>query len=263
MRRTEASPLLGREEETSWLVAAILARRSMLIHGPPDSGKTSLVEQAVAKLPPSVAGGCLRVDASGPLRHALEETVAALFAAGDLTIEAAYSARAENFRSAKSWARKQTGRLLSNLLFRAFDKSRYWIFWDNIGRLGPAHAHFLRETIRMRKTPVYVLARDCGEEILGHAARLYWSGEQRLELPPLAAADAEELLEAAIERDRLERLELSDFRKAILEASRGLPGAILKMAAMAGEAKYQYGNRVKTKLIYTDYLIELASRVRE
>lgn len=256
-------PFLGRRRETARLIRAIRGRRSMLIFGPPDSGKSALVAEALSKLPSGIASRCLHVCADGTLPRLLQQHVVQLLAAGDSVVREAYVKQAMASRSAETWARKQTGGRLRRLLFEAFDRGRYWLFWDDARRLGPSHFHFLREVIRMRKTPVYLLARGHGEEHLGPAGRLFWRDAQRLELGPLSTADARTLLEAAIEKEGLAGLDLSEFRERVIEAGRSLPGAILKMAAMAGRPQYQYGNRVKTKLIHMDYLVQLASRIQD
>lgn len=254
--------LFGRRQELARLTAAIRERRSLLIFGPPDSGKSSVVDQALTNLPGNLASRCLRLKAEGPLQRLLQQHVIRLFAAKDTVVQDAFSPRAREFHSVESWVKKQTSGRLRSLLFRAFDNGRYWIFWDNVGQLGLGHYHFLREVIWMRKTPVYLLARGLGYEYLGQATRLFWSDEWRIELGPLAPEDARALLEAAIEREGITNLDLSEFHKQVLEASRGLPGAIVRMVAMARQPKYQYGNRVKSNLIHIDYLVQLASRVQ-
>lgn len=252
----------GRRKELARLTAAIRERQSLLIFGPPDSGKSALVDQSLANLPRSVVKQCLRVSAEGPFQRVLQQHVIRLFAAKDAVVQTAFSSDATRSHSIDSWVKKQTSGRLRSLLFSAFDRGRYWIFWDNFGQLGLAHYHFLREVIRMRKTPVYLLARGLAYEYVGQASRLFWSHEWRIELGALALEDARALLEAAIERGSMTNLDLSEFHEHVLEASRCLPGAIVRMVAMAGQPQYRYGNRVKSRLIHMDYLVQLASRFR-
>lgn len=259
---TQPGLFLGRRREAARLIAAIRDRRSLLIFGPPDSGKTSLVDHTLSKLPLGIASRCLHVSAKGTMQRLLQQHVIRLLEAGDPVAQQAYRKHGTRSRSMESWVRKETSGRLRSLLFRAFDRSRYWLFWDDAQRLGLSHFHFLREVIWMRKTPVYLLARGFAHEHLGQAGCLFWSDEQQLEVGPLADDDAGALLEAAIEREGLASLDLSEFRAQVLEASRHLPGAILKMVAMSGQPRYQYGKRVKTKLIHMDYLVQLASRIR-
>jgi hypothetical protein len=258
----QAGLFFGRRQELVRLAAAIRDRRSLLIFGPPDSGKSALVDRVLADSPGKIAKQCLRVTAEGSLQRVLQQHVIRLLAANDPVVQAAFSAQAKASRSPETWVKKQTSGRLRSLIFQAFDRSRYWLFWDNVGPLGLGHYHFLREVIRMRKTPVYLLARGLPYEHLGQGGRLFWTDELRLELGSLSAEDAGALLEAAIARKGLTSLDLTEFREQVFEASRNLPGVILKMAAMAALPQYRHGNRVKTKLIYMDYLVQLASRIQ-
>lgn len=258
----ETIPFLGRRLETARLIEAIRERRSLLIFGPPDSGKSALVGHALSRLPAGIVGHTLQLSASGTFQDLLRQHAMQLCAAGDPVVQAAYRRQATSFRSVEAWVRKQSSARLRGLLFRAFDRNRYWIFWDDVCRTGLAHFHFLRETIQIRKTPVYLLARGLGAEEAGEAGRLFWSDEQRLKLGPLSPAQGRALLASAVEGEGLAGLDLAEFREQVLECSRNLPGAIVKMVALAGQPQYRWGKRVKAKLTYMDYLVQLAARVQ-
>lgn len=258
----QADIFVGRRKEVARLIASIRDRRSMVIHGPPDSGKTALISHVLSRLSPGITNRCLRVSAEGALRPLIQQQVISLFAAGDPVVQEAYREQGTRFRTAETWIRKQTGGRLRSLLFRALDQGRYWIFVDNVSGLGFSHFHLLRELIRMRETPVSFLTRGLGDEYLGPAGRLFWSDAHKLALGPLAPGEAAKLLRAVVERQGLQDLDINSFQKAILEFSRGLPGAIVEMAAMARQPQYRFGSKIKSKLLYTDYLVQLASRVQ-
>ncbi len=107
----------------------------------------------------------------------------------------------------------------------------------------------------MRGTPVYLQPQGGDRRDAGHAADLYWLEEHRLHVPPLSEPAARELLEFSIRRFGLAVLDLEDFREKVLRLSRRLPGAIVKMCALAADPRYQYGRRVKTRLVYVDSLL--------
>ena len=255
------TPFFGRERELERLLAAIRDRRSLLIFGVPDSGKSALVERALAALPWTMKNACLRVSAEESPQNLLRQLVMRLFAAKDAVVCAAIPAQASHPERLERWVKKQTSGRLRGLVFRAFDRGCYWTFWDDAGRLGLAHSRFLREVVRMRNTPAYLLARGVEEIDIGRAGRIFWSEDQRLELGPLANEEAQALFDAVIEREGLQGLELDEFREQVLEAGRKLPGAIVRMAAMAAQPQYRYGNTVKAKLISMEYLVQLAERV--
>jgi hypothetical protein len=52
-------------------------------------------------------------------------------------------------------------------------------------------------------------------------------------------------------------LDLRGFREELLRWSGRLPGAIIKMCALASRPQYQYGGRIKTRLLYIDYQMSL------
>ena len=255
-------PFFGRGRELERLVSAIRDRRSLLIFGAADSGKSALVERALANLPWAMAQACLRVSAKGSLQNLLRQLAMRLFVARDAVVCAAIPVQATQPALLERWVKKQTSGRLRGLVFRSFDRGRYWTFWDDAGPLGVAHCQLLREVVRMRKTPVYLLARGVEESDMGGAGRLFWSEDQRLELGTLAPEDARALLDAAIEREGLLDLDLTEFREQVLDTSRNLPGAIVRMVAMAAQPKYRYGNTVKANLIAMDYLVQLAERVK-
>ncbi len=252
----------GRGRELERFMAAIRDRRSLLIFGAPDSGKSALVERALANLPWAMKNSCLRVSAKGSLQNLLRQLAMRLFVARDAVVCAAIPAQAAESERLERWVKKQTSGRLRGLVFRAFDRGRYWTFWDDGGRLGLAHCHFLREVVRMRNTPVYLLARGLKESDIGRVGRLFWSEDQRLGLGPLTNEEARALLDAAMEREGLGGLDLREFREQVHDTSRNLPGAIVRMVAMAAQPKYRYGNTVKAKLIAMDYLVHLAERVK-
>lgn len=253
---------LGRRRELARLLAAMHERRSMLLFGPPDSGKSALVEQALTRQPAGITEKCFVLLANTSMDRLLRQHAIRLLTTEDPVVQDAYEANGARFRSTKSWVRRQTGGRLRSLIFEACERGRYWIFWENAARLGTSHFHFLREVIRMRSTPVYLLARGFGHEHLGKSEHLFWSEGLRLELGPLGTKEAKGLTKAAIAREGLDDLDLSDFRQQVIEASRNLPGAIVRMVSMASRPQYRYGNKVKTKLIHTDYLMGLAARMR-
>jgi hypothetical protein len=123
-----------------------------------------------------------------------------------------------------------------------------------------AVAKVVRELVWMRNTPVYLVARGSGPEEVGHAANMYWDERQRLILEPLHGSAARELLEWCIRRFGLARLNLDDFREAVLSMSGHNPGVLVKMCELAAEPRYHYGSRIKTRLIHIDCLMSLNGR---
>jgi len=245
---------VGRSRELERLTDAIRRRRSLLVWGPPDSGKTALVERCIAMLPRARSTRCLRFHVNSCLQQLLQEHLIQLGEAGDPLIRGKFAGEASRSRSFETWVRKQKSIRLRGLLYRATRENSYWLFWDDSPILGHAHSRVLDELVSMNKTPVYLTAEGFKEKHIGEGWHHYWHDGLRLELGPLRMPEGEELLERCIEWHRLSRFDLTDFRQEILELSGLLPGAIRKMAELAGQPGYQYGDRIKTRLVSVEYL---------
>jgi AAA ATPase domain len=258
-----AVPFLGRRQELARLAEAIRRRESLLIWGPRDSGKTAIVARAIASLPEKISRQCLRVCVRGSLRDLLRDHVVELYRLGDPLVRSRFAADARGARSSiRAWARRQPSVRLRGLLVRAARDARYWIFWDDVPALGHAHLRLAKNLIWAHKTPVYFLARGCGESEIGLGARLYWHDGLRLYLGPLPLPEAKRLLEQSMERSNLAAFDLAGFREEILDSSGLLPGAIVRMAALAAQPQYQCDGQIKTKLVRVDYLMEETPRRR-
>ena len=251
----DCQTLIGRQAELRRLQEAIRKRESLLIWGPAGAGKTTLVAHALAGAPEEISQHCFHVSAGGTLQETLRELVRRLWEAGDTLIRKKFEADASAGGTIGKWVKAQTSLRLRGLLYRAAGEGRYWIFLDHAAPFSFAGARLLRELIWMRKTPVFLLARGRTENEIGKAIRWYWNDRQRLELGQLSLAAARKLLEHSIEACGLSRLDLTEFRDAVLQRSGLLPGAILKMCRLAAETSYQSDRRIKTKLVYVDYLL--------
>jgi hypothetical protein len=62
-------------------------------------------------------------------------------------------------------------------------------------------------------------------------------------------------LESCIGQFGLCQFDVVDFREETLDLSKQVPGAIVKMCALAADPRYRYGSRIKTKSLYIDYLM--------
>jgi hypothetical protein len=252
--------MIGREAESLRLHEAIRKRESLLICGPAGVGKTTLVSKVLAELPPGIAHSVISMDGIDGLQPFLRTLLQHLHAARDSTLRKQLRAEGVGAGSFKSWLRNQSTSRLKGAIYRSLQTAAYWIFLDHIPPLTSAVAKVVRELIWMRNTPVYLAARGSGPKEAGHAASLYWSDQHRLILEPLDTPAARELLELCIRRFGLARLDLANFREAFLSMSGHNPGALVTMCKLAADPRYHYGSRIKTRMIYIDYLMSLNGR---
>lgn len=246
---------LDREAEARRLRAAIDKRESLLIYGPAGIGKTALVSKVLARLPEDRARRTFYLAGFEELQPFLRALLRRLHMAGDSTLLRQLDAEGIREANFNAWLRGQPTSRLKGCIYRATEKHAYWIFLDHVPPLTHAMAKVVKELVRMRGTPVYLLARGPSEREIGRVTDLYWGDRERLALPPLPGAAARALLESCIQRLGLSHLDLRGFRDEILRASGRLPGAIKTICALAAQPQYHYGRKIKTSLLRIDFLM--------
>ncbi|HTV60675.1 MAG TPA: ATP-binding protein [Verrucomicrobiae bacterium] len=247
--------LIGREPELRRLRAAFRKRESLLLWGPADAGKSLLIQKALAQLPESERRKCICWSGPTGRRQLIAHLVTSLYLAGDPFVRG--KVRADRFSDANlaRWISEQSAMRLRGILISAAQGAEYLFFLDHLGPVSHTVAQFLKEVMYRAKTPVYLAGHGYTQAEIGYAWSLYWTDEYRIPVGPLSDARARELLEFCIRDSGLESLDLSGFREELLRLSGHLPGAIVKMCAMAADPRYHFGDRVKLKLVHVDYLM--------
>jgi energy-coupling factor transporter ATP-binding protein EcfA2 len=249
----ESELFLGRTSELTRLCAAIRDRKSLLIWGARGSGKTTLIAHALARLPKQVAKESIFASGQASPQEIL--TSLAVQLAGAPLLLSKFRAETAFGGSYTHWVRQQTSLRLRGLIYRVASAGDYWMFLEDLEPMTHMLTRIVKELMINRETPIYCVATGCTSTELGCASQLYWNDEQRLHVGELPLSAATELIEWAIQRFGLSRLDLDGFREDILKFSGLLPGAILRMCESAGDPRYQFEGRIKTKLVHVDYLV--------
>jgi len=247
--------LLGRRKELRRLMAAIERRSSQLICGRPDTGKTTLLQHAIAGLPEAIREKCICWSGPASGRELVSHLVAKLYSAGDAFVSRKVHADGGSTARLNQWLKNQSALRLRGILYSAATRGDYRFFLDEFPSASLPIAKLMKEIIYRCRTPIYLAGSGYSSAEIGFAWSLYWTDEYRIQLGPLPESAARALLEASIRRFGLEALELERFREEILSLSGLLPGAIVKMCELAADARYHYGNRIKTKVVHIDYLM--------
>jgi hypothetical protein len=220
---SESIPLTGRRRELAGLIAALERRQSRLILGPPGSGKTRLVDEALARAGVPFA----RVRRSSVLH--------------DLLLELALQLRGRSERS--SGAGRRTSVSLKGAILTSLRLAPRCIVVEDVAGVEPRMYRFLQEIYYLPGCCLLVTATS--RLSLGHLRKLLWDPREEISLGPLDGAEARCLFDQAVHTFRLESLDLDDFRRKVLAAARGNPGQIVAMCRLAGRPEYRSGRHVK------------------
>ncbi len=250
--------LVGRGAELRRLQAAVHKRQSLLLWGPADAGKTSLLKKAVAELPEAEQRKCICwTGPSGASRRELiEQFIRGLYLARDPFVRRKVHADRCSETTLSRWIDDQTALRLRGILVSAAEQGEYRFFVDHLPPASHMVAQLLKEIMYRTKTPVYLTGHGYTQAEIGYAWSLYWTDEYRIRLGPLSEALARELLDNCIHSFGLESLDLGAFREGVLQLSGHLPGSIVKMCELAADPRYHYGDQIKVKLIHVDYLLQ-------
>jgi len=247
---------VDRDNEARRLDGAIRKRTSLVIFGPAGMGKTALVRQVIHRLPPDLAASCLYIPGMKDLPDLLRQLVRRLHDLEDPHLRRDLHSVGISALTFEPWLKEQSSSHLKGVMYRTLEQGDYRVFLDHVPHLTHAVAQVIKELFWMRNAPVYLMVRDELEQHLQPFYRsFYWGDRERLALPALPAAAAEELLENCIKRLNISRLDLTGFRDAVLKLSKRVPGAIVKMCALAADPRFQYGSRVMIRSIYINYLM--------
>jgi DNA polymerase III delta prime subunit len=247
---------VDRGSEVRRLDQAIRKRENLMICGPAGIGKTALVSEVIHRLTSDLAARCLYLRGMKDLQDLLRQLVRRLHDLKDRNLRHQLHDEGISALTFEAWLKGQSSSRLKGTLYRTLECGDYRVFLDHFPPMTKTVAKVVKELFWMRHTPVYLLVRDEGTHRIDRLCRFfYWGERERFALPPLPAEAAAELLLACIERFGLARFELSDFKQEVLELSRHIPGAIVKMCMIAADPRYQYESRIKIKSVYIDYLM--------
>jgi AAA ATPase domain len=248
---------VGRALERRKLREAILARHSLLVCGPPGSGKTALLEKTLATLPAAVREKCLVCSADGSPRQIWRSLAGRLAEIGDTEVTSRKEREAGVAAPFDRWLQRQTSLRLRGILRRAMRSKSYWVVLEATTQLPAGVYRMLQEWMWSGRTPVILLARGFSENDLGRASRLFWHPGLRLELSPLQPSDLKTLLEDCLERFHLQKFTDEVFCDFLLEQCAGLPGRIVQLCGLASRSAYQYEGRVKLHTLAVDFLMQI------
>jgi hypothetical protein len=223
-------PLLERGQELNRLLAALDARRPVLVTGPPGSGKSALLREALRL----TSAPSVRVTWMDTPHGWLAALAAALGVPGGPRLPSA---------SLKA-------RILAELA-----ASPCCVAVEDVREAGPGAYRFFQ---RIHFLPGCSLAvTSLSRASLGHLRKLLWDPRAGIALKPLPRAAAARLFAAAAARYGLPAPDLPEFRAKVLAAARGNPGEILAMCRLAAQPAYRRRGHLLFLPLRMDALLEI------
>jgi DNA polymerase III delta prime subunit len=228
----EQAPLIGMANEVERLKTALRTGDPLLLLGPPGSGKTRVIQEALSGDPHTIY---LPWE---PSLHALLISMACAL------------------RLPEASLRPRTSVHLKGALWSALESSPVAMAMDGIAGAGAPAYRFLQRVYHTRGVALFAASRDMAS--LGALARLFWNPQKILHIPALRDPDARRLFEAAAGRSGLGHLDLDDFRERVLASAQGNPGQIIEMCRLAAQPKYHAGRHIKFSLVRIDTVAKFA-----
>lgn len=223
-----ASWIFGREQEIGYLEDCLRQRRHLLVHGPAGVGKTLLLTSIIRKMPE------------------------VLYCADSATVHAVFRSLAASLVGSGP-VRNKSAVALKGIVLERLRAGRYLVVLDHLNRPSSSFAAGVREITGRASTPVAAIARSAHMEDCGYLLPLFPNRADKFPLSNFHAPEAKAFVAEVMRRAGLSATNLGDFAQKVTAASKGNPGAIIAMVALAKQAKYRAGEHIKITPLYIDF----------
>ncbi|HXE74051.1 MAG TPA: ATP-binding protein [Candidatus Xenobia bacterium] len=253
---------LDRVGEGARLRQLLRARKSVLLTGAAGAGKSALLAE-LRRQPQAADPKLVFTSGEGDPADRLRQAVLSLLTdrgSGKLSAWLGL-AQGTSPREARAALERKSAAAVRAKLTEALGESNYALVLDPAGFLSRGFYELLRDLNRTTETPLVLSARSAHMEDIGYATTFAWPREQRLELGPLPAAEAERLCDAEMAAWARQPANSETFRAHVLTYAAGNPGTLLGLLSLARRTEYWTGDQIKTHLLTVDFNLRGAAAV--
>jgi hypothetical protein len=246
------TPVFHREEEIDALRKRLIARKSVLLHGPSGVGKTLLLEHVMPDYPRVLY--CAQSNSSQAVFHSLAE---ALVQKKDTEILRRLGDHpADAIRQKKALS-------LKGIVINILCGTKYMVVLDHLHRPSHSFAAMVHELMISCSVPVVAVARSAHMEDAGFVAPLLPDRTDKLAIKNFDSETAQRFAKLVAEDHKLRAENLDDFLTRLVEFSEGNPGAIASMIDMATMSKYRLEDHIIVSPLYIDFRLRCAATASE
>ncbi len=239
--------IFGRTEELESLRKRLASRKSTLVHGPSGVGKTLLLRQVIPEF-----ASVLYCPASSSPQSVFRRLAELLAARHDTTLLSVCKGRTESLLTKSSVS-------LKGVVVGALRAGHYLVVLDHLNRPASAIAAMVNEVMLSCSTPVVAVARSAHMEDAGYVLELLPDRGERVAIKNFDLDTARTFAIKLAAQQNLSATNLHSVLDSMVKFSEGNPGAILRMIAMATQAKYRSEDHIKWSPLYIDFLMECAA----
>lgn len=232
--------IFARVQEQQELRARMIDRRTFLLHGGESVGKTFLLKGVCQELP-----RLIYCEANRGMQQLCRQIALSLLKSGNRAMQSKLGPDpAVKVRSITSIS-------LRGIVTEALQQERYYLVLDQFGFASQQFASMVK-TWAAGPAAVVIVARSAHMEEIGYAASLFAERRDRFRLDNFDPETALRFSDWMVQMRGLQAENLGEFKRRIVELSRGNPGMIARLVQHAGLPKYRSGHYIKVTPLYLD-----------
>jgi len=234
--------IYGRDAELEQLRKLLSRRQSFLLHGPAGAGKTLLLKTLVTEF-----SNVLYCEESSSSQVVFRKLATELLAK-----QSHYVLRACG-TSGKAFIKEKSAVATRGIVAESLREASYRIVLDHLKCPSQSFSAALKDVCSSTATPLVVVARSAHMEDLGFLLPMFSDRSDRYCLQNFDPGTAKRFAIRTAQQMKLEVINQEEAIEKIVQYSKGSPGAVRAMLAMAASPKYIAQQHIKISPLYIDF----------